>query len=318
MANPEIVKYVQAQLARGASNQLITDTLVKAGWPAADVQEAFASLAAPVPAAAPPPVATPVQAQGRASSYLDEPGLGALIYEKRVPLIWRIGSVIISLFLVILGGYGVMDPSVRTGAGIALGIGLLMTFATLMQLVSVLRVYERGIEHRGLKGTAALRDDEISSLGWSEAKQYTEKGHVYVSTQYQLQFHPIPGHRVQRVVRFMAMARNADPELDALCQRIATTVGARLTEELERVGKAAWTPNLSFSREGLAYNPEKIIGTAQEKRLSWGDVEDWKVEEGAFEIYAKGLPGEAWAEGRTSALNFFPGLVLLENRLVPK
>ena len=65
MTNPQLLEYVRQQLSAGFSKDDIKQNVLTAGWPAEDVDAAFAAIDAPLP----PPSAAPVDPKNKRKSF---------------------------------------------------------------------------------------------------------------------------------------------------------------------------------------------------------------------------------------------------------
>ena len=251
----------------------------------------------------------PVQAESLGDG--STAGLGRILFERKTSK-----SAIVLLYLgmgtaLILGLVLLLQMKRDPTAGL-FGAGLLVValgclLGALALRYSVFRCHERGVYQANVLGEKRLRYDQVATFTYSAVKHYHNG--AYVGTHLSLKFEPVPGGDAKKIA-YGAQVHSDDDDLDELRDFISRTLASRMFNVLKDGNPVAWTPNLTFSPEGIQYLPAGFFGRKPPVFMPFDQYGGHSLDQGVFYLFQHGQPKAVTSE-QVSAANFFPGFYLL-------
>lgn len=234
-------------------------------------------------------------------------GLGRVLFERKA----NAGTVVV-LTLIAIGAVAVAAISALAGAEwyvplIAVAVGGLCGLGAVGTIKSNFRCHEYGVFQAGFGGEKQMRYAEVGSFSYSATRHYTNG--VYTGTQLVMNFTPLPGSTA-KAIAYSTSVQAADEALEELRDHISKVIAGRMADELSEGREVAWTQNLTFRPDGLAYRPAGFLGRKEPVMLPWEQFGGFDIQKGVFYLWQKGNDKSVTQE-QVSQANFFPGFYLL-------
>ncbi|MBI4612354.1 MAG: hypothetical protein HY720_01965 [Planctomycetes bacterium] len=195
-----------------------------------------------------------------------------------------------------------------TAAVVSLGLGTIESLIARRILRSSLFCYERGVVKPGFFAERRLRFDELAGIAYGATRNYLNGD--YVGTDFCLTFVPWAESGLETIA-WSDRLDDRDPELEAIRDSVAAAIAARMADSRSRGLKVPWTDRLMFLPDGLWCQPERLLGRAEPVVVPYAEIEGLdEIDQGIFRVRRRGAKSPV-VEERTSAMNFFPGYLLL-------
>lgn len=255
-----------------------------------------------------------------------EPGaLGRMLFERKrssMPVVLLI-CVLLGMMICLPCLLLVVAGAVEIQRGQADGWIMLIVGSVLMAISALgiwlvwrsRRLTFRGHAH-GIKNITLFREqvlpfDAVAAFTYAATKVYTHG--VYVGTTVVLQFTPLPGMGL-KPVRFTAMLKGDDVELDRLKDQVSSIVARKMLDAYEATGNVPWLPHVRFQGETLEFRSLGMLGRKAQQVIPLRDLSTWDFLDGSFRLFGPQLKKPLLVEG-TGQPNFFPGLIVLQELL---
>jgi hypothetical protein len=174
------------------------------------------------------------------------------------------------------------------------------------------RFHDFGVVHEGcalggLFGRKQLGYWQVGQLTWAVTRHFSNG--TYSGTACALELIPLPELGLQPIA-YRASTCGEDADLDAIRQHLARRIAERMEGQLKQGQPVVWTGELRFLPDGLEYleaagrqQPHRVVLPYRQCsfRLVGGDC--WVLAGGS---------AQPVLTLSTGAVNFYPGLVLLE------
>jgi hypothetical protein len=237
--------------------------------------------------------------------------LGRIIFERRP----RKSTVVVLAVLAALclsaaAGLGLLALA---NAVPALWAALFVALAGVLWLGAIqcrrasFRCHEYGVFQSGLRRTRTLRYADVGEFTYSAVRHFHHG--AYTGTAVQLTFQAANGEKADHI-RYRAMIKNADRELDNLRDAVSTMIAARMRQELDAKRPVRWTPRLRFLPEGIEYQAGGAFRRPEPVVVPYREIASYNVNQGTFLLWVKGRQKPVVREG-VARPNFFPGFLVL-------
>ena len=175
---------------------------------------------------------------------------------------------------------------------------------TLHIFTLVIRFHEHAVVKKSVYGSRTLRYESVEEMTWAEAMLYVNGG--YAGTSYTVKLRP---SGEGKPLGFTLRRKEIDADLATARGVIATHVAAGMERVLASAGRAPWGATAWITRDALELRRKGKDETFD--RYPWAGSLEFALEKGELKILQPG-PEPLLHTIRTSAENFFPGLVLVQ------
>lgn len=241
-------------------------------------------------------------------------GLGRILFERKPGAGTVYGLGCLGLFIMLTGGgvilAGIFAPDGFTAILIGLGMlvgGFAFAFGGYAMRYKSFRCHERGVVQLGFRGRKELRYEDAGAFTYSATRQYYNG--AYVGTAIAMNFTPLAETNAPKI-SYSTSIKNEDAAIEELRNFISRAIASRMAQRMSAGQEVPWTPNLTFTAEGIRYRPPGFIGRKDAKLLTYDDFGGWNMEQGVFYLFQKGEK-KAVTNEQAAAVNFYPGFFLL-------
>jgi hypothetical protein len=193
--------------------------------------------------------------------------------------------------------------------GISLGFPAVMVLSLGKRMADVVfRIWEHGLEKRGVSGRQELTLGEIDVMLFDASRQRSYGR--YVGTLYTLTF----ASRTDsgKSIFYTETTKTEDRQLLELRDRVAGEIARRMAQEFALTGIVRWTPELTLTSEGIDFRPQRVYGWGRKPVvLGYREIYDFDLEEHWFHLWSI-AEERAVIKVSTASPNFYAGLILLE------
>ncbi|MBX3441091.1 MAG: hypothetical protein KF774_01700 [Planctomyces sp.] len=245
------------------------------------------------------------------------PGLGRVLLEHR-PKNAAVVAFLMGLMAATVAGVCFaaavllrMVPLALLGGGV--GLTSLAMISTSFRLSrSCFRFHEGGVSQASLSGHRTLCFDEIDQFAFDARRQYS-RGR-YLGTVFTMVF--LCESRPRSSILHTQRAAFETAEVTSLRERISEELAGRLARQWREERSVAWTPELTLREDHLRFRQNGFLpGRKLVVDIPLAVISDYDVHDGWFRVW--GADGQPLFRTRTSASNFYPGLLLFE-QLAPR
>lgn len=253
------------------------------------------------------------------TSQADESGpLGRVLIERES---WSAGRRLQSLLVPPLAFVGVfylvVVPDPNLPFGLSFIVGAVLCYVWGRMSIGVFRCCEQGVQHTGRFGVRELRWTEIGTFTYSAARVYRTDNDMgkyvdtYQWTRLALRFSPLP-EVGGGAISYSDQSRQEDSDLNGLRDFVAGQIGTCMAARLAEGEVVPWTPNLTFTPEGIEFRPRGLLGRKEFELLPYADFAGHEMALGVLYLFRRGEEKPIMSEV-SSAPNFFPGHFLLKS-----
>jgi len=200
-----------------------------------------------------------------------------------------------------------MFPLALVGGGVGLTAMALLS-ASLRLWRSSFRFHETGVSQTSLAGHRYLGFSEIDQFAFDARRQYS-RGR-YLGTLFTMVF--VSEGRPRDSIFHTERAPFETDELLQLRERVSEEIASRLARRWSRDCSVAWTRELTLRADSLRFTRRRLfLMTPRAVDLPLAQIRDYEVRGGWFLVWGDDAE-RALIKTRTSAANFYPGLLLFE------
>jgi hypothetical protein len=240
-------------------------------------------------------------------------GLGRMLFERDrswPPLVFAL-LIVFSLALAGVAVLMVVAPDFIpsrnplligvAGGGVAVIVGLM----ALGYRRNHFACHQRGVSRTTIWGTRRLRYEDVDWFTYSAVRQYVHG--VFAGLTVELTFVPRADLR-GGPIKFQISAHGADQALDALRDLVARVMARDLCTQLVAGKGVRWTAGYVLAPEGLVCPASGLFG--RPRLVPYAELQPPQMNDGFLFLFMRGQR-KHFASIRTSSVNFFPGLVVL-------
>jgi hypothetical protein len=248
-----------------------------------------------------------------------EGGLGRIIFQRNKGLTRGayIALIGIGIFLIlgaatILGlGLVLSDKGDDMAAAALIAaipglIGVAFVVGAGVGRVNIFRAHVLGLSRITWQGRKVLRYEDIGEFTWSATRVYVNG--AYTGTRMVVRATPRPGVAAEPIV-YRTNVKGNDAELDNLRDYVAQVVGERLKKDVEAGRRVRWTDRLTFTVDGVEYQPSALFGSRDAELIVYDEVKGYDFDAGVLRVFAGSDRPRFTVSVATP--NFFPGLHVL-------
>jgi hypothetical protein len=199
-------------------------------------------------------------------------------------------------------------------AAVGLLMGSLLIAMSLFVITSHFEIRELGATARSIYGERQIAFNQMKTFGFSRVI-HRVYGVIPAGRSIQMIFYPHTGRPMIFTVELFLQKTDAD--LEALREKLAARIAAKMERELQRKGRVEWI----FPRAGTRANRHRRIFISRdgfvvpeptgERTYPFADVEARFVD-GQFMLLTRQNPQKVY-EADCASPNFYPGLELVES-----
>jgi hypothetical protein len=241
---------------------------------------------------------------------VSEPGLGRLIFSRKVRPLWRNSSIVCAVG----AGIGAIVAAIASFAeremavvclvlvGVSIAAGLVAWHTIRFEFCC----HERGVMRRSLLGPKTLRYEDVGSFKFSAIRMFHNG--IYAGTNLVILLTPNrPG---LPIIRYGRTIQTVDDSLDNLRDSIARILANKMLASLRSEPWVPWTSSLQLGTEGIRYRPTAMFGKKDWVLLPWNEVSGFDLREGALHFWRQGTE-KSVIQQPCADDNFYPGYFAL-------